>query len=48
MLSGRVDILVDQFEHVVKGTPLYTIDSPEWREIQQTIPAYLLQQCRAT
>jgi multidrug efflux pump subunit AcrA (membrane-fusion protein) len=37
MLSGRVDILVDQFEHVERGTHLYTIDSPEWREIQQKL-----------
>jgi multidrug efflux pump subunit AcrA (membrane-fusion protein) len=34
MLAGRVEILVDQFDHVEQGTPLYRIDSPAWREIQ--------------
>jgi multidrug efflux pump subunit AcrA (membrane-fusion protein) len=37
MLAGRVEILVDQFDHVEQGTPLYRIDSPTWREIQQTL-----------
>ena len=37
MLSGRVEILVDQFDHVEQGTALYRIDSPAWGEIQQTI-----------
>lgn len=37
MLAGRVEILVNQFERVKKGTPLYRIDSPAWREIQQTL-----------
>jgi multidrug efflux pump subunit AcrA (membrane-fusion protein) len=37
ILPGRVEILVDQFEHVEVGTPLYTLDSPQWRKIQQSI-----------
>jgi len=37
MLPGRVEILVDQFDHVKQGTPLYRIESPAWREIQQTL-----------
>ncbi len=37
MLAGRVEILVDQFDRVEQGTPLYRIDSPAWREIQQTL-----------
>ena len=37
MLSGRIELLVTQFEAVEIGTPLYRIDSPQWREIQQTI-----------
>ena len=37
MLAGRVEILVDQFDHVEQGTPLYRIDSPAWRKIQQTL-----------
>ena len=37
MLPGRVDILVNQFELVEPGTPLYRIDSPEWREVQRSI-----------
>ena len=35
MLAGRIDLLVHQFEKVEKGTPLYRIDSPAWREMQQ-------------
>jgi hypothetical protein len=37
MLPGRIEILVNQFEHVERGTPLYTLDSPKWRTIQQSI-----------
>ena len=37
MLPGRVELLVDQFDHVEVGTPLYKIDSPAWREIQQSL-----------
>ncbi len=37
MLSGRIELLVTQFEVVEIGTPLYRIDSPKWREIQQSI-----------
>ncbi|MDG2094416.1 MAG: efflux RND transporter periplasmic adaptor subunit [Phycisphaerales bacterium] len=39
MLTGRVELLVEQFENVEVGTPLYRIDSPHWREIQQSIAA---------
>ena len=39
MLTGRVELLVEQFENVEAGTPLYRIDSPHWREIQQSIAA---------
>ena len=37
MLSGRVEILVNQFDNVVQGQTLFRITSPEWREIQQNI-----------
>ena len=37
MLSGRVELLVEQFEKVEAGTPLFRIDSPHWREIQKSI-----------
>jgi len=39
MLPGRVDLLVDQFDRVDPGTPLYRLDSPDWRDIQQAIAA---------
>ena len=39
MLPGRVDLLVDQFDRVDPGTPLYRLDSPDWRDIQQAIVA---------
>lgn len=37
MMPGRVELLVQQFDHVDAGTSLYRIDSPAWRELQQTI-----------
>jgi hypothetical protein len=40
MVSGKIELLVDQFEAVESGKPLFTIDSPEWRVMQQTIAGY--------
>lgn len=37
MLAGRVELLVSQFQHVEVGTPLYRLDSPPWRELQQKL-----------
>jgi multidrug efflux pump subunit AcrA (membrane-fusion protein) len=37
MLDGQIEILVDQFDDVEIGTPLYRIDSPSWRSIQKEI-----------
>lgn len=37
MLPGRVELLVDQFDRVEAGQPLYRIDSPAWRELQGTL-----------
>lgn len=34
-LAGRVEILVRQYDTVSTGTPLYRLDSPEWRRLQQ-------------
>ena len=34
MLPGRVELLVEQYDRVEAGTPLYRIDSPAWREHQ--------------
>jgi len=50
MLPGRVDILVDQFEEVMPGTPLFRIDSPQWRDLQQPIAqaAYAVTQSQTT
>jgi len=36
-LSGRIELLVNQYESVEAGTPLYRIDSPQWREMQQKL-----------
>ena len=36
-LAGRVEILIDQFEAVQPGTPLYQIDSPAWRTLQREL-----------
>ncbi len=36
-LPGKVELLVDQYEQVTTGTPLYLLDSREWRSLQQEI-----------
>ena len=37
MLPGQVELEVTQFQRVEAGALLYTIDSPKWRELQQSI-----------
>jgi hypothetical protein len=37
MLPGRVELLVSQFDRVEAGAPLYRIDSPAWRDMQQQL-----------
>lgn len=37
VLPGRVELLVEQFDVVEPGTPLFVIDAPSWRELQQEI-----------
>ena len=34
-IPGRVELLVEQFDRVEKGQPLYRLDSPAWRDMQQ-------------
>ncbi len=34
-LGGRVELLIDQYDAVQTGTPLYSIDSGEWRIFQE-------------
>ena len=36
-LPGRIELLAEQFQHVEEGDPLYRIDSPQWRELQQAL-----------
>lgn len=36
-LDGRIELLVDQYDRVTKGTPLYRVDSPQWRDMQQKL-----------
>lgn len=35
--AGRVELLVEQFQKVEAGTPLFRMDSPRWRELQEQI-----------
>lgn len=35
VLPGRIELLVEQFDKVEVGTPLYTIESPAWFEHQE-------------
>ncbi len=37
MLSGRVELLVSQYDQVEAGEPLYRLSSPEWRELQMKL-----------
>lgn len=36
-LPGRVELLVDQYEHVIAGQPLYRFQSPAWPELLHEI-----------
>lgn len=36
-VPGRVELLVEQFDRVEAGQPLYRLDSPAWREMQQQL-----------
>lgn len=38
-LGGRVELLVAQYERVEAGTPLYRVDSAEWRDLHERIAA---------
>lgn len=38
-LGGRVEPLVQQYQSVAEGAPLYRLDAPGWRELQQQIAA---------
>jgi multidrug efflux pump subunit AcrA (membrane-fusion protein) len=36
-LAGRVELLVQQYERVEAGTPLYRVDSTAWRDLHEQI-----------
>lgn len=38
-LSGRVDLLVSQYQNVEPGTPLYRVDASAWRDLHEQIAA---------
>jgi len=38
-LGGRVELLVTQYQRVVAGTPLYRVESPAWRALEEEIIA---------
>jgi len=35
--SGTVELLVQQYQAITAGTPLYRLDSPRWREMQKEL-----------
>ncbi|MBC7834355.1 MAG: efflux RND transporter periplasmic adaptor subunit [Phycisphaerales bacterium] len=35
--AGKVELLVQQYQSVEAGTPLYRFDSPRWRELQREL-----------
>lgn len=38
-LAGRVELLVQQFQRVEPGTPLYRVDAAAWRDLHEQISA---------
>ena len=38
-LPGRVELLVEQYERVERGTPLYRVESAAWRDLGERIAA---------
>lgn len=38
-LSGRVEVLVSQYQRVEPGTPLYAVDAAAWRDLHEQIAA---------
>ena len=38
-VGGRVELLVTQYQRVSAGTPLYRIDAPSWRALEEEIVA---------
>jgi hypothetical protein len=38
-VPGRIELLVEQFQPVEAGTPLYRVDSAEWRDLHERIAA---------
>jgi len=37
MLDGRVELFVRQFDSVEPGQPLYRLESPQWRDLQEKL-----------
>lgn len=38
-MGGKVELLVAQYQKIEVGTPLYRVDAPAWRELQNQIAA---------
>ena len=36
-LAGRIELIASQYDNVTPGTPLYRLDSPEWRALQKEL-----------
>ena len=36
-VAGKVELLVQQYQQIEMGTPLYRLDSPRWRELQREL-----------
>src|SRR5690606_32496968 len=36
-LAGKIELLVNEYDVVTTGTPLYRLDSAEWRRMQQEL-----------
>ncbi len=46
-VAGQVELLVEQYQPVEVGTPLYRLDAPEWRELQNEIADAVSQEALA-
>ncbi|MEY4119248.1 MAG: hypothetical protein RLZZ116_2576 [Planctomycetota bacterium] len=38
-LAGRIELLVQQYQRVEQGTPLFRVDAPAWRDLAEEIVA---------
>ncbi len=46
-VAGQVELLVEQYQSIEVGAPLYRLDAPEWRELQNELAEAVSQEALA-